>query len=79
MFSHQAQFGTKADYQELVDGLQARGHPVVVAPLSFADWLKLIPATLTPEYWKGELSPDVALPFYYEAIDKGIARSSDLD
>lgn len=67
-----AQFGTKADYQELVDGLQARGHPVVVAPLSFPDWLKLIPATLTPEYWKGELSPDVALPFYYEAIDKGV-------
>jgi hypothetical protein len=68
-----AQFGTLADYKELVDELQARGHPVVVAPLKFTDWLRLIPATLTPEYWKGELSPDVALPFYYEGIDKGVA------
>ena len=69
-----AQFGTLADYQELVDGLTARGHPTIVAPLEFKDWFRLIPASLTPEYWKGELSPDVALPFYYEAIEKGVAE-----
>lgn len=65
-----AQFGTRDDYEELVEALQARGHPVVVAPLKPTDWLRLIPASVTPEYWKGELSPDVALPFYYEALDK---------
>jgi hypothetical protein len=65
-----AQFGTENDYAELVAGLRARGHPVYVAPLIFTDWLRLIPASLTAEYWRGELSPDVALPFYYEALDK---------
>lgn len=65
-----AQFGTRDDYEELVSSLQARGHPTTVAPLAPTDWLKLIPAALTPDYWKGELSPDVALPFYYEALDK---------
>jgi len=69
-----AQFGTLADYQEMVNELQARGHPVLVAPLQFTDWLRLIPASLTKEYWTCELSPDVALPFYYEAIDKGVAE-----
>ena len=39
-----AQFGTDADYAELVDGLRARGHPVLVTPLKFTDWLRLIPA-----------------------------------
>jgi pimeloyl-ACP methyl ester carboxylesterase len=65
-----AQFGTDKDYADLVDGLCARGHRVAVAPLVFTDWLRLIPASLTREYWTGELSPDVALPFYYEALDK---------
>ena len=69
-----AQFGTDADYAELVDGLRARGHPVSVVPLQFTDWLRLIPASLTPEYWKCELSPDVALPFYYEALDAATAQ-----
>jgi pimeloyl-ACP methyl ester carboxylesterase len=50
---------------------------VLVAPLQFTDWFRLIPASLTPEYWKGELSPDVALPFYYEAIDKGVSQLQD--
>ena len=57
-----AQFGTDADYAELVDGLRQRGHPVSVVPLKFTDWLRLIPASLTAEYWRGELSPEVALP-----------------
>jgi len=66
-----AQFGTLDNYEELVNILESRGHPTLVAPLKFTDWFRLIPASLTPEYWKGELSPTVALPFYYEAIDKG--------
>ena len=56
-----AQFGTDADYAELVDGLRQRGHPVSVVPLKFTDWLRLIPASLTAEYWRGELSPEVAM------------------
>ena len=60
--------------QELVDALQAQGHPTIVAPLKFKDWLRLIPASLTSEYWTGELSPDVALPFYYEALEAGVTQ-----
>ena len=37
----------------------------MVVPLKFTDWLRLIPASLTAEYWKGELSPEVALPSYH--------------
>ena len=66
-----AQFGTTADYQELIGALEARGHPVAVAPLQFTDWLQILKSTVTPAYWKGELSPDDALPFYYEAIERG--------
>ena len=69
-----AQFGTDADYAELVDGLRQRGHPVMVVPLKFTDWLRLIPASLTAEYWKGELSPEVALPFYFEGLDAATAQ-----
>uniref|UniRef100_A0A7S2GTW5 DUF676 domain-containing protein n=1 Tax=Haptolina brevifila TaxID=156173 RepID=A0A7S2GTW5_9EUKA len=66
-----AQFGTAGDYDELAEELRALGHPVMVAPLTPFEWFRLIPATLTAEYWRGDLSPDVALPFYYEAIAKG--------
>ena len=69
-----AQFGTDQDYEELVTALRARGHPTIVAPLQPTDWLKLVPASLTAEYWKGELSPDVALPFYYFALDMAVAE-----
>jgi hypothetical protein len=68
------QFGTAADYVELATALSAAGHPVKVAPLKFTDWLRLIPASLTPEYWRGELSPEVALPFYFEALDRAVAE-----
>ena len=71
-----AQFGTASDYAELVEALESRGHPTVVAPLELRDWFRLIPASLTPEYWRGELSPDVALPFYYEALDRAIDQLS---
>lgn len=47
---------------------------MLVTPLVFTDWLRLIPASLTAEYWQGKLSPDVALPFYYEGIEKGTAQ-----
>jgi hypothetical protein len=70
-----AQLGTERDYADLTDALRERGHPVVVAPLRFTDWLRLIPAALSAEYWRGELSPEVALPFYYEALDAAIERA----
>jgi len=69
-----AQFGTASDYAELSSALSAAGHPVKVAPLRFTDWLRLIPASLTREYWRGELSPEVALPFYFEALDRAMAE-----
>jgi len=68
-----AQFGTEADYAELVAALEARGHPVGVAPLLFTDWLQILKSIPTAEYWRAELSPDQALPFYYKAIEAGAA------
>lgn len=68
-----AQFGTSDDYAELVDALRERGHPVVVAPLAFTDWLRLIPSSFTAAYWTGDLDPDTVLQFYYEALDKAVA------
>jgi hypothetical protein len=67
-----AQFGTAQDYSELVEALQARGYPVSVTPLAFTDWLRLVPAALTPEYWRCELAPETALPFYFEALDRAV-------
>ncbi len=65
-----AQFGTAEDYEELVDALRSRGHPTTVVPLRRRDWFRLIPASLTAEYWRGELRPETALPFYFESLDK---------
>lgn len=45
-----------------------------MAPLAFRDWLRLVPASLTAEYWRGELAPEVALPFYYEALDAALKQ-----
>jgi ankyrin repeat protein len=56
-----AQFGTQADYQELVDELQARGHPVMVAPVVFTDWLRLIPAALTPDVEERATGPGIGV------------------
>lgn len=67
-----AQFGTAGDYEELTRNLEERGHPTSVVPLKFTDWLRLIPASLTPEYWQGNLRAEVALPFYFEALDKAV-------
>lgn len=69
-----AQFGREEDYADLVRLLEARGHPTYVAPLVRRDWLRLLPASLTAEYWKGELEPDTALHFYYEALEKASER-----
>jgi len=67
-----AQFGTTADYADLLAQLQAAGHPALVAPLKRTDWFRLIPASLTAEYWRGELRPETALPFYFEALDAAV-------
>eukprot|EP00967_Tisochrysis_lutea_P062592 scaffold80407_cov36-Tisochrysis_lutea.AAC.2 len=68
------QFGTASDYADLISALSAAGHPVAVAPLKLTDWLRLIPASLTAEYWQGKLTPEVALPFYFEALDEAIEQ-----
>ena len=73
-----AMFGTVKDYTDLVDGLRQRGHPVLVMPLKFTDWfsasLQLISASLTDECWRGEMRPEVALPFYFKALDAATAQ-----
>ena len=67
-----AQFGTEADYADLVSQLTSRGHSTTVAPLKFTDWLRLLPSTFTKDYWQGELKPENALQFYFEALDKAV-------
>ena len=69
-----AQFGTESDYQELVETLRGRGHETTVAPLARFDWFRLLPAAFTAEYWTGELKPQTALPFYFEALDRAADR-----
>ena len=69
-----ALFGTVTDYTDLVDGLRRRGHhPVRVMPLKFTDWftaaLQLVPASLTDDFWRNEMRPEVALSFYFKALD----------
>ena len=69
-----AQFGTADDYADLTAALEARGHPTAVAPLDRFSWFRLLPASLTPDYWMGNLQPEAALPFYFEALDAGVAQ-----
>jgi len=73
-----AMFGTVKDYTDLVDGLRRRGHPVRVMPLKYTDWftaaLQLVPASLTDDFWRNEMRPEVALSFYFKALDAATAQ-----
>jgi len=64
-----AQFCIPEDYEEMVLGLQERGHSTYVADLKRLDWLKIVPSALTPDYWTGNLKPNDCLHFFYEKLD----------
>lgn len=64
------QFGTPADYVELEDLLKERGFQTYCAPLSRFDWLKIVPSTLTKEFFTGNLIPSKTLGFFYEVTPK---------
>ncbi|KAL1528890.1 hypothetical protein AB1Y20_010213 [Prymnesium parvum] len=68
-----AQFGTEADYSELKEQLEARGHPTRVVQLKRTDWFRLLPSVFSEDYWRAELKPENALPFYYEALEAAVA------
>lgn len=68
-----AQFGTQDDYEDLKVDLRNRGFALYVAPLSRFDWLRIVPNTLTPEFFTAQLRPSKTLGFFYEALDKAIA------
>jgi len=68
-----AQFGTQEDYDELKADLRQRGFALYVAPLSRFDWLRIVPSTLTWEFFAAELRPNKTLGFFYEALDQAIA------
>jgi len=71
-----AQFAVSEDYDELIQRLAARGHRgVYTADLSRPEWLRILPATLSSDYWQGTLKPGKALQFYYEAIDRAFAKA----
>ena len=65
---------SQTDPADLTAALEARGHPTAVAPLDRFSWFRLLPASLTPDYWQGNLQPEAALPFYFEALDAGVAQ-----
>lgn len=67
-----AQFGTPADYEDLVVDLRERGLQLYPAPLSRFDWLKIVPSTLTKEFLTAELRPGKTLGFFYEALDQAL-------
>jgi len=69
-----AQFGTEEDYKDLKADLKSRGFALYPAPLSRFDWLRIVPSTFTKEFFTAELRPKKALGFFYEALDKALAR-----
>jgi len=69
------QFGGKpGDYTVLIRQLRERGHPVYLVRLSALDWLSILKSAFTLDYFKGELEPSKALPFYMNAINDAIQR-----
>lgn len=69
-----AQFGTAEDYEDLKSDLKSRGFALYPAPLSRLDWLRIVPSTFTKEFFTAELRPNKTLGFFYEALDKALAR-----
>eukprot|EP00930_Biecheleria_cincta_P035579 TRINITY_DN24465_c0_g1_i1.p1 TRINITY_DN24465_c0_g1~~TRINITY_DN24465_c0_g1_i1.p1 ORF type:complete len:331 (-),score=51.74 TRINITY_DN24465_c0_g1_i1:296-1288(-) len=69
-----AQFGTEEDYEDLKADLKSRGFALYPAPLSRFDWLRIVPSTLTKEFFTAQLRPNKTLGFFYEALDKTLAR-----
>ena len=69
------QFGGKpGDYTTLIDDLRQNGHPVYLARISWLGWLSIIKSVPTAAYFKGELEPSKALPFYMDAINDAVQR-----
>jgi alpha-beta hydrolase superfamily lysophospholipase len=69
-----AQFGTAEDYTQLKQDLRARGFDLYAAPLRRFDWFKIVPATLTMDFFTASLKPAKTLGFFYEALDKAFAQ-----
>jgi hypothetical protein len=63
-----AQFGTPADYVEIVELLSDRGFQTYIAPLSRIDWLRIVPSTNIRDYIAAELKPSKTLGFYYKVV-----------
>ena len=69
-----AQFGTAEDYDQLKADLRERGFALYPAPLRRFDWLRIVPATLTKEFFTASLRPAKTLGFFYEALDKAFQQ-----
>ena len=70
-----AQLSVGADYEDFFALLEGEyGRQVVCADLSRTDWLRLAPSIATPAYWQGALTPSPVLDFYFEALDRAVAR-----
>lgn len=72
------QFGGKpGDYTTLINDLRKNGHPVYLARISWLGWLSIIKSVPTKAYFKGELEPSKALPFYMDAINDAVQRMNE--
>ncbi|EKX51792.1 hypothetical protein GUITHDRAFT_102401 [Guillardia theta CCMP2712] len=69
-----AQFGTQRDYEDLQKTLLKRGFNLYPAPLSRLDWLKIVPSTLTKEFFTASLRPSKTLGFFYSALDRAFEQ-----
>jgi len=69
-----AQFGTQSDYEDLRKTLQERGFNLYPAPLARFDWLKIVPSTLTKEFFTASLRPSKTLGFFYSALDRAFEQ-----
>lgn len=70
-----AQLSVGADYDAFFGSLERDyGRQVFCADLARTDWLRLAPSIATPAYWQGALTPSPVLEFYFEALDRAVAR-----
>ncbi|CAM9776310.1 unnamed protein product [Pylaiella littoralis] len=70
-----AQLSVPGDYKKMIEEFEKRGFEASCADLTRVGWIAgLLPSALSPEYFKGELTPAHTLKFYYEAIDRALEK-----
>lgn len=63
------------DYAALASALVTVGHRAVsVAPVARWDWFRNARGLVLPAYWRGTLTPDPTLLWYFERVDEALSE-----